>query len=122
MHLLIAGDDISNNRTFINRFQVLIVGDAKLVLRPNTSKVHGALSVHTSTFQRKGIAPDTIIGRAADIKFLDSGIFAKFITWSFPELFVVVVVVDLYQLSLHFYFSIQFLNGISSIPKFCTWL
>lgn len=35
----------------------------------------------------QGKSIDTIIGRAAHIEFLDSDIFAKFIMWSFPELF-----------------------------------
>lgn len=30
---------------------------------------------------------NTIIGRAAHIEFLESDIFARFIMWSFPELF-----------------------------------
>lgn len=30
---------------------------------------------------------NTFIGRAAHIEFLESDIFAKFILWSFPELF-----------------------------------
>ncbi|GKE54447.1 hypothetical protein Tco_1489603 [Tanacetum coccineum] len=30
---------------------------------------------------------NTIIGRAAHIEFLETDIFAKFIMWSFPELF-----------------------------------
>lgn len=30
---------------------------------------------------------NTMIGRAAHIEFLESEIFAKFIMWSFPELF-----------------------------------
>lgn len=30
---------------------------------------------------------DSIIGRAAHIEFLDSDIFARFIMWSFPDLF-----------------------------------
>ncbi|XP_042017030.1 uncharacterized protein LOC121765053 isoform X2 [Salvia splendens] len=35
----------------------------------------------------QGKSIDTMIGRAAHIEFLDSDIFAKFIMWSFPELF-----------------------------------
>ena len=31
---------------------------------------------------------NTIIGRAAHIEFLETDIFAKFIMWSYPELFL----------------------------------
>lgn len=35
----------------------------------------------------QGTSLNTIIGRAAHIEFLESDFFAKFIMWSFPELF-----------------------------------
>jgi len=42
------------------------------------------INFNTSSYGRN---LNTLIGRTAHIEFLESDIFAKFIIWSFPELF-----------------------------------
>lgn len=57
--------------------QIRVFSDNRVIMRCD-------INFNTSSYGRN---LNTLIGRAAHIEFLESDIFAKFIMWSFPEMF-----------------------------------
>ncbi|MCD7455418.1 hypothetical protein HAX54_028069 [Datura stramonium] len=78
-----SGDNSKKGKVFLEMLNNCL---DQIVLQSSEHRVFMRCDVNFDT-SLQGRNLNTIIGRAAHIEFLESDTFAKFIMWSFPELF-----------------------------------